>query len=116
MIDSTLEELLAIEHALAAGTGETYREHLRDDAVVIVPGQALTLAETADAMDASPGWDTFTLDDPRALPLDQTAALLTYRFTGRRGDDVYSALMTSAYVSDGDGWRLVLHQQTPLPG
>ncbi len=116
MTDSTLDKLLAIEHALAAGTGDTYRERLRDDAVVIVPGQALTLEETAAAMDVSPGWDTFALDDPRVLPLGETAALLIYRFTGHRGEDTYSALMTSAYVSAGDEWRLVLHQQTPLPG
>lgn len=116
MTDSTLDKLLAIEHALAAGTGDTYRERLRDDAVVIVPGQALTLEETAAAMDASPGWDTFALDDARVLALGETAAVLTYRFTGRHGEDTYSALMTSAYGRDGDGWRLVLHQQTPLAG
>ena len=109
------ETLLALERELAAGDGETYRRLLTADARVVVPGQALTKDETAQAMDASPGWDTFTLDDEAVIPLGEDAALLTYRFSGRRGSDFeYTALMGSVYVRGNDGWRMVFHQQTPL--
>jgi hypothetical protein len=113
---SISEQLLAIERELADGAGDAYRRHLRDDAVVIVPGQALTKDTTAAAMDDSPGWDEFTISDERVLELAGAAALLTYRFSGRRGEGFsYSALMSSVYERrDGDTWQLVLHQQTPL--
>jgi hypothetical protein len=45
-----VEELLEIEHALAAGGGDEYREHLADDAVVIVPAQALDKRATVDVI------------------------------------------------------------------
>ena len=114
---STGETLLAVERELAAGAGDAYRRHLRDDALVIVPGQALTKDATVAAMDESSGWDEFTISDERVLELADAAALLTYRFSGRRGEDFsYSALMTSVYERvDGETWQLVLHQQTPLP-
>jgi hypothetical protein len=40
--------------------------------------------------------------------------VLTYRFRGQRGEDAYGAPMSSAYSKDDAGWKLVLHQQTPL--
>jgi hypothetical protein len=46
------ETLLEIERALGGGTGDTYREHLIDDAVVVVPGAAITREQCAYAIDA----------------------------------------------------------------
>ena len=110
-------ELLEIENTLAGGGGDEYRTHLADDAVVIVPGQSLDKAETVEAMEASPGWDRFEISDPQVIELGDGGALLTYRFTGRRGtDEPYEALMSSAYSRSNGTWKLVLHQQTPLEG
>lgn len=113
----TLEDtLLEIEHELAAGSGDAYRRRLADDARVIVPGQALTKDETVAAMDDSPGWDEVAIEDVRLLALGDDGAVLTYRFAGSRGTDFhYAALMSSAYARTPDGWKLRLHQQTPLP-
>jgi hypothetical protein len=113
---SIREKLLAIERELADGEGDAYRRHLRDDAVVIVPGQALTKDATAAAMDDSPGWDESRISDERVLELGDAVAVLNYRFSGRRGEDFsYSALMSSIYERrEGETWQLVLHQQTPL--
>ncbi|MGA8217884.1 MAG: nuclear transport factor 2 family protein [Solirubrobacterales bacterium] len=114
---STEQELLEIEHTLATGGGDEYRDHLTDDAVVIIPGQALDKTETIGAMEQSPGWDEVKISDPRALEVGDRGAVLTYRFDGRRGDDyAYAALMSSAYTRVDGGWKLVLHQQTPLQG
>jgi hypothetical protein len=93
-----VEELLEIEHALVAGGGDEYREHLADDAVVIVPAQALDKRETVDVMERSPGWDEVEISEPEV----------------REVGDAYGALMSSAYSKDDAGWKLVLHQQTPL--
>jgi hypothetical protein len=109
-----VDELLEIEHTLAVGGGDEYREHLADDAVVIIPAQALDKRETVAAMDRSPGWDEVEISDPEVREIGDQGAVLTYRFRGQRGEDAYGALMTSAYSKNGSGWKLVLHQQTPL--
>ena len=110
------QTLLALDRALAEGDGDTYRRLLTDDALVVVPGMCLTKTETVEAMDASPGWDAIELGDEQVVPLDDSVALLTYRFSGRRGDDFeYTALMGSVYVRRGADWRMAFHQQTPYP-
>jgi hypothetical protein len=119
MNDSTdtalLEELVGIERELATGDGDAYRRHLADPAVVIVPGDLLDREDTVAAMDASPGWDEFTIEDERLLALAADAAVLTYRFRARRGEISYEAVLSSAYGRRPDGsWDLVLHQQTPV--
>lgn len=112
---STEHELLRIEHELAAGSGSEYMQYLLDDAIVIVPGQALDKPETVGAMDQSPGWTDFTITETRILVLSPEAALLNYRFDGRRdGKPAYAALMTSIYRNTAGGWKLGLHQQTPI--
>jgi hypothetical protein len=108
------ETLLPLERALAAGSGEAYRERLADEAVVIVPGAVLDRDSTVAAMDASPGWDDFVFEGVRALPLADDAGLLTYTFSGRRGDQHYRAVLSSVYVRRDGDWRMVLHQQTPV--
>lgn len=106
--------LLELEHELATGTGDTYRARLADDALLVVPGQALDKPAAVAAMDASPGWDAVALQSPEVRRLGDGAALLTYRFTGRRGATRYVALMASVYVEQGGEWWMAFHQQTPL--
>jgi hypothetical protein len=112
---SLRDDLYDLERKLGDGNGDTYREHLADDAVVVVPGQALSKEETAQAMDASPGWDELSFDDERFVQLGDDTALLSYRFSGRRGEDFrYTALMGSLYVRRDGSWKMAFHQQTPL--
>ncbi len=109
------QELLEIEHALATGGGDEYREHLAEDAIVIIPAQALDKSETVAAMERSPGWDEVEISEPHVREVGDGGAVLTYSFRGRRGENqAYGALMTSAYSKDDGSWKLVLHQQTPL--
>src|SRR3954447_26263147 len=111
---SLRDTLLTIERTLGGGTGDAYREHLTDDAVVVVPGAAISREQTAFAIDATPGWDEFEITDERVVELTDDSALLTYRWSSRRGDETYEALMSSFYVRQPDGtWKLALHQQTP---
>lgn len=112
-----MEELLGIENALAGGSADEYRSYLVDHAVVIIPSEALSKGDTVAAMEQSPGWDEYAITEPRLLELGEDGGVLTYRFTGRRDDEqVYEALMSSAYSrADGD-WKLALHQQTPITG
>jgi ketosteroid isomerase-like protein len=109
------ETLLQIERALGGGDGDAYRAHLTDDAVVVVPGAAITREQTAHAIDATPGWDEFEISDERLVELTPESALITYRWASKRGDETYEALMSSVYVKQAEGdWKLALHQQTPV--
>jgi hypothetical protein len=109
------QTLFEIEHELGTGGGATYDQFLTEDAVVVVPEMRLDKQQTVEAMAASPGWDSIRFDDEQCTRLGDSVALLSYRFTGRRGDDFeYSALMGSVYVRQQDGWRMAFHQQTPL--
>ena len=112
---SSLDVLLEIESELAAGDGAVYRRRLRGDAIVIVPGHVLDREGAAAAIDASPGWEHFSIEDERLLPLGPDAAAIAYRFHGRRGDVEYRAEMASTYIREDDSsWQLVVHQQTPV--
>jgi hypothetical protein len=112
----TLAQMLfALERELAHGDGGTYERLLTDGAVVVVPGMTMDKPQTVAAMNASSGWDAVAFADQNVTELNEEAALLTYRFLGRRGDDFdYKALMGSVYVRHADEWRLAFHQQTPL--
>ncbi|MEU4016449.1 hypothetical protein AB0E56_14405 [Microbacterium sp. NPDC028030] len=105
-----LEELMQIEHRLAGGRGDVYRDVLADDALVIVPGAVLGKGECVAAMDASSGWDSVVLEAPRLIESAGFASVV-YRFTGERGETAYSAVLASTYRLPDR--RLVLHQQTP---
>lgn len=112
---SAAETLIAIEHELAEGEGDAYRRHVREDAVIIVPGQALGREAAIAAVEGSPPWDEFAIEGETVVLLGDDAALITYRFRGRRGDSRYDALLSSAYVMTQEGeWKLAFHQQTPL--
>jgi hypothetical protein len=113
-MEDVLQTLLELDRELSLGDGATYRRLLRDDAVVIVPGQVLDRDATVEAMDASPGWDEVAFSEERLVPLGDDVAAISYRFRGRRGADmVYEAQMTSTWARADGGWRLVVHQQTP---
>ncbi|MBI5104295.1 MAG: nuclear transport factor 2 family protein [Solirubrobacterales bacterium] len=111
------DELLQIEEELGrGGDGDAYRRHLAEDAVVVVPGAVLDREACAAAIDASAPWDEHEIADARTRMLGDDAAVLTYRWRSRRGEQAYAATMSSAYARRDGAWRLVLHQQTPEPG
>ena len=105
-----LSELMQIEHRLASGRGDVYREVLADDAIVIVPGAVLDTAQCVAAMDSSPGWDTVSFDEARLVESDGMAAVV-YRFRGERAGIIYAATLASSYRMPE--CRLLLHQHTP---
>ena len=92
-----------------------YDEVLADDLLMLLPG-GLRLTERAATLDSMSGapWESFELDDVALLTVTPDVAVVAYRAAARRGEAVYTALCSSTYVRDGDGWKLCLHQQTPV--
>ena len=108
--------LLRIEQDLASASADAYRRHLAEEALVVIPGHVLDRDGCIEAIEQSPGWDEWQIAEPHALELGDDAAVLSYRWTSRRGDSRYAALMSSVYARRDGAWRLVLHQQTPEHG
>ncbi|MEP7762898.1 nuclear transport factor 2 family protein [Sanguibacter sp. 25GB23B1] len=108
---SIVDDLMSSERRLATGAGTDYDAVLHDDALVIVPGAVLDKQECVAAMDASPGWDSVDLREPRLLRTAETATVV-YSFIGQRGSTTYEATLASTYVRQDDTWRLLVHQQT----
>lgn len=103
--------------ALSAGTeGATafYRDVLDDDVVMLLPG-GLTLrgAEAVLPTLGQAPWRSFVIADAEVRRPVPDVALLTYAVSAHRDGPPYDALVTSVYARRPQGWRMVLHQQTP---
>lgn len=116
------DDLIALERdgwqALSGAGGESaaqfYGRILDADVVMLLPG-GLRLTDRDEIlrlMSRAP-WDGFELGDPRTLELGPDSAVVLYGVVAERGGSPYSALISSTYVRRDDGWKLVLHQQTP---
>jgi hypothetical protein len=116
---SMREELLALEEAFwrAAGHRDAYAAHLAADAVHVFPGWGVTAdnERVLQAVETVDPWETFSIEDVRVVELGEHVSALVYTARARRaGQDEYVAAMTSVYRRAGEGWQLVIHQQTPL--
>lgn len=117
------DELLELEHsgwdALCEGTGAAFygSTMTEDGRMVLAHGLALDRPQTVASLSDAPPWADYEITDARLIPLGGDAAVLGY--TGRAWregpDPAFNALMSSTYVRTGDGWRLALYQQTPIP-
>jgi hypothetical protein len=95
-----------------------YADHLAPDALLVLPAPAGVLdhAATIASLRDAPRWSALAMDARRELALASDTVALVYRAMARRGDGTpdYHADCSSVYVRGGGGWRLALHQQTPL--
>jgi uncharacterized protein (TIGR02246 family) len=104
--------------ALSGPEGAAFYENLMaEDGLMVFPGLVLDKNATIRAIAGERPWTWFELSAIQVISLTPDASLITYRATSQReGEAEYRALMTSVYAKREGGWRLVLHQQTPLPG
>lgn len=114
-----LDHLLALEEGFwrAAGSRDAYAAHLADDSVHVFPGWGATKdnERVLQAVESVDPWESFEIDEPALVDLGEGAAALVYTARAHRsGQDEYVAAMTSVYRKTRDGWKLVIHQQTPL--
>jgi ketosteroid isomerase-like protein len=117
------EHLIQLEHegweALATSqvAARSYWSHLlADDAVMLFPGGVRLDGKQAilESIAVQP-WKSFELADVRLHELGAGVGACIYRVTAQReGAPAYSALVSSTYCRQDDGWRLAIHQQTPV--
>jgi uncharacterized protein (TIGR02246 family) len=103
--------------ALSSADGAAFYEDLMaDDGVMVFPGMVLDKAATVRAIADAPPWQSFELADLRVIEATPDSGIVSYDATARRGgEDEYRALMSTVYARREGRWRLLLHQQTPVP-
>lgn len=119
---TTQSEILGLEHeawqALSTNSGAVRAlcERVLDPEVVMLLPGGLVIEGSDQALESmsGPPWDSYELSHERVLTLSGDAAVVVYQARARRGDLDYLALINSTYVRRGGGWRLALHQQTPI--
>lgn len=117
-----LEALLSLERdgwdALCRGEGGAFYGEVMpaDGVMVLAHGFLLDRSQVVDSLvDATP-WDTYEITEPRRLQVGDDVVAVTYAATAvRGGEEPFRALLTSVYARRDGEWRLVLHQQTPVP-
>ncbi|MBM1169965.1 hypothetical protein [Microvirga arabica] len=92
-----------------------YENHLDPECLMAFPGMGVMRAgEILESLRDAPRWASVDMADRTVGRPCDTLVVLGYRAMGyREGANPYRALCTSTYRSDGVGWKLVQHQQTP---
>jgi hypothetical protein len=104
--------------SLCEGTAaDFYGSIMTEDGVMVLAnGMTMDHDDVVEALRAAPTWDRYEIADVRVVAIEPDAAALVYKGTAYRGDgDPVVAVMSSVYRRNGDGWKLALYQQTPIP-
>ena len=111
------DELFDLEKHFWTEGADYYRNALAPAAIMVFPEPAGVLMkdEITSSLQGTARWTEVSLEEHRVLELSDKAAVVTYKATARRPDGpAYVARASSAYVRDGNAWKLAFHQQTPL--
>jgi Domain of unknown function (DUF4440) len=109
--------LLALEEQFWSGDAAFYRANVDAECLCAFPEMAGLLGreQVAATVPEGPRWRQLVIEPHGFRWLGDAAAILTYRAKAKRPTgEPYEALVSSAYVRRGEGWKLAFHQQTPL--
>jgi uncharacterized protein YchJ len=106
------------EERLWTGGVEVYEERLDADCIMAFPPPAGIMRREAilASIATATRWTAIEMNDRQLSRPRESLAVLGYRARAKRGEDAYEAMCTSVYVARDGRWRMVQHQQTPLPG
>lgn len=113
-----MDEIIELERRFweAAGDPAYYEERFADEGVMVFSVGVMDKQAVVASMEGAAEWPRFTIDDPKIIEITPEVVSLTYTTEAYQAgsDEPYRAGVTSVYARRGGGWRLVLHQQTPL--
>lgn len=118
-MDTAIDELLALERAFWTGDRRFFEENTDVECLVAFSSEMAGVMENkelaATVQDRS-RWKRLDLDLKGTIRPSRDIFLLTYEAKATRADgDEYHALVSSGYVRRAGGWKMMFHQQTPLP-
>lgn len=108
----------ALEERFWHDGASTMEEYLDEEAVMVfaAPVGVIAGADIVTSMEGAPRWTEVRMTERVAGRPTPDLLVLAYRAEGWRGDaDSYLAYCSTTWRRDGNGWRLVQHQQTPSP-
>ena len=116
----TDEDLWRMEAGFWTGDADFYQQHLAGGAMMVFPPPAgvLDRARIIETVRAAPRWREIDMQDRQIAKPKPDTVVLAYRASARREGDEhpYRAVCGSVYTRFTEGWRLVLHQQSPVTG
>ncbi|KAF3040021.1 hypothetical protein E8E11_004329 [Didymella keratinophila] len=57
-------------------------------------------------------WNDYKLSHDEVVPLGKDSAMIYYRVEAQRADQSFKAICSSAWVLEGQEWKMASHQQT----
>lgn len=113
----TDEDAWRMEERFWTGGEGHYREALDPTCVMAFPAPAGIIEGSgiAQSLAGAPRWCSVAMAETYEGRPSKELLVLAYKAEGRRdGAPPYRAYCTSTYRKDGDRWRLIQHQQTPV--
>jgi hypothetical protein len=111
------DNLLAMEQRFWSGGATDFRRTLDDDCLIAF-GEAAGVTSRDLIADQAGGehWHDLDIEVEGFLQPTEDVALLTYHATAvRANDEPYEARVSSGYVRRDGDWKMMFHQETPLP-
>lgn len=114
------QDLFEIEQGFWLSGKEHFSTHLDERCVLAFPQAGemhgvRTRDEVAATATTANRWSDLKMSDRHLLQATENVAIISYRADVTRADgQPYAALVSSAYVRHGNGWKLVFHQHSPL--
>ncbi|XPS92390.1 hypothetical protein M3J09_001785 [Ascochyta lentis] len=111
----------SLEHrawAALCSAGKDLLPLLSSNPVMIFPGNYILTAvssPTVHEMLQSPEfnpWSDYTLSHDEVVPLGKDSAMIYYRVAATRANESSNAICSSAWVLEGNEWKMASHQQT----
>jgi hypothetical protein len=119
MIETTLQdELFEIEEGFWLNGEDYFLEHVDEGCLLAFPQMpdlhGVHSREEVAATAKQPNrWRDLKISDRHMLQPTDDVAIISYRADVKRFDgEPYAALVSSAYVKRGDGWKLAFHQHS----
>ena len=115
------DELFELEEGFWLGDQAFFREHLDDRCLLAFPQMGemhgvKSRDEVAATASTQPGrWRDLKISNRQLVRPAEGVAIISYRADVKRFDgEPYAALVSSAYVKRGDGWKLAFHQHSRI--
>lgn len=113
------DDLFALEEKFWPGDAQFYRAHLDERCIVSFTEMAGLMAkeQIAGMIKEGQRWRDLKLTRQGFYQPTEDVAIITYKVTATRDSGApHQAHVSTVYVRRADGWKMALHQQTPLPG